>query len=75
MLTGDANTSEERTLNTAIRFFFGSAAASFLAVLQILTLTSPDISLTVSLFAFSISLPINIGMGTLLHRLQGVPAK
>jgi hypothetical protein len=75
MLTGDANTSEERTLNTAIRFFLGSAAASFLAVLQILTLTSPDISLKVSLFAFSISLPINIGMGTLLHRLQGVLAK
>jgi cobalamin synthase len=43
--------------------YFGIAAVSFAAVLQILTLPSLDTELWISLYCFSISIPVNVFMG------------
>jgi hypothetical protein len=43
--------------------YFGIAAVSFAAVLQILTLPSLDTALWISLYCFSISIPMNVFMG------------
>jgi hypothetical protein len=75
MSTEDGNTSQAMVNNT-IRALLGSAAASFLAVVQILTLPSLDTPLNISLFSFGISIPINIGISTLMVRLpQAIPAR
>jgi hypothetical protein len=62
MSTEDPNPFEKGTRNL-IGMYFGSAAVSFAAVLQILQLPSLDTALTIALYCFSISIPINVFMG------------
>jgi hypothetical protein len=62
MSTEDPNPFEKGT-RSLIGMYFGSAAVSFAAVLQILQLPSLDTALTVALYCFSISIPINVFMG------------
>ncbi|MGH9434904.1 MAG: hypothetical protein ACRD06_02770 [Terriglobia bacterium] len=64
-----------RKTEISIKLLLGSAAVGFIEVLKILTLRSLDISIAVSLFSFSVSLPINIGMDALLQIFQGTPNK
>ena len=62
MSTEDPNPFEKGT-RSLIGMYFGSAAVSFAAVLQILQLPSLDTALTIALYCFSISIPINVFMG------------
>jgi hypothetical protein len=45
--------------------YFGMAAVNYAAVLQILTLPSLDTALTIALYCFAISIPVNVFMGYL----------
>jgi hypothetical protein len=61
-----AQSSRDEATRELTRFSFAATGASFLAVIQLLSLHSFDMPLTVSLYCFAIAIPANIAAVALL---------